>query len=443
MANLKLKHIIPITILLGFIFTENTFGQFENDTCISFGEAFSRSAKEASAVQIANARIGEAEADYSEAKSLFRPRVTGFGRSGAGSTSVVDSAISNQLGLRASQRIFDFGDSKYAKLAASSDLESREYEAAREANTAIVNTALAILQLQRVSAQQDLTEARRDFFVQLSDATSKLLDEGGATITETANIASRSAETDAFNLELQFQKERAQTVIQSDIQSNIPICEHKLDIDKIVPNDLSIFADDQLIDRVIMDNPTIKALEKRIDTLDALNKRSKRERLPVLEVVGTSSYSSFDGFDNFGFRNRVGLNVSVPLVGGALRSNAKRSAIRLNISVVEKNRAEKELEESIKITLKRIASLQAQIPQLKIIEEQIYLQFQSTEKEQIIGTKTLSDFIDIRLQYEQAGLRRIDSEFELQREKLTLLEMTGVLQRTFAAQINENTLFPN
>ena len=112
-------------------------------------------------------------------------------------------------------------------------------------------------------------------------------------------------------------------------------------------------------------------------------------------------------------------------------------------SVVEKNRAEKELEERIKITLKRIASLQAQIPQLKIIEEQIYLQFQSTEKEQIIGTKTLSDFIDIRLQYEEAGLRRIDSEFELQREKLTLLEMTGALQRTFAAQVTEDSLLPN
>ncbi len=436
MAIFKMKYGLPAALLLALSVSAPSWGQiggqFESEACISIGEAFKRAASGAPGVQIATARIGESEADFSEAESLFRPRVTGFGRSGAGNTSIVDTGVSNQLGARASQRLFDFGDAKYARLAARSDIEAREYEADREANSAIVQTALAILQLQQVSAQQELTYARRNFFAQQYEASNKLLNEGGATITEIANIASRLAETDAFNLELKFQKERAETEIQSDIQSNIPICEHKLSIEKLVPNSLSIFAEGTAVDTAIANNPSLKALEKRIENLDALNERQKRDRLPVLEVVGTSSYSSFDGFDNFDFNNRVGLDVSVPLIGGTFRSSTQRASARLNVSRAEKNRAERELEELIKITLKRIRSLEAQIPQLKIIEEQMFVQFESAQREEVIGTKTLSDIIDIRLQYEQAGLRRINNEFDLEREKLNLLEMTGVLQKTFA-----------
>jgi len=154
----------------------------------------------------------------------------------------------------------------------------------------------------------------------------------------------------------------------------------------------------------------------------------------VIEVVGTSSYSSFNAFDDFDFNNRIGVDVSVPFTGGTLKSDAARATARLNLSRAELNRAEKELEERIKITLKRIRSLEAQIPKFKTIEEQMFIQFEAAQTEETIGTKTLSDIIDIRLQYEDAGLRRINGEFELQREKLTLLEMTGVLQKTFAPQ---------
>ena len=118
--------------------------------------------------------MNEASADVTQARSLFQPRVSGFGRSGAGNTGIVDSGVSNQVGARASQRIFDFGDAKYARLAARSELESREFEADQEANSAIVQTALAILQLQQVSEQQELTKARRDFFAHQYEATNNL-----------------------------------------------------------------------------------------------------------------------------------------------------------------------------------------------------------------------------------------------------------------------------
>jgi len=126
--------------------------------------------------------------------------------------------------------------------------------------------------------------------------------------------------------------------------------------------------------------------------------------------------------------------VSVPFAGGTLKSDAQRAGARLNLSLAERSRAERELEERIKIALKRVRSLEAQIPQFKIIEQQMFIQFEAAQTEETIGTKTLSDIIDIRLQYEEAGLRRINGEFDLEREKLTLLAMTGVLQKTFGPE---------
>jgi len=226
---------------------EPSFSQTPSDACISIGEAFQRASTRAPNFQIAKARLGEASADVTEAKSLFRPRVSGFGRSGAGDTGIVDSGVSNQVGARASQRVFDFGDAKYARLAARAELESREYEADQEANNAIVQTALAILQLQQVSEQQALTEARRAFFERQYDATNNLLDVGGATLTDSANIASRLAEAEAFYLELEFLKERAQTEIETDVDSQLPMCEQRMDVAKLVPNSFDLFSTETAI----------------------------------------------------------------------------------------------------------------------------------------------------------------------------------------------------
>jgi len=414
--------------------------QTADEVCLTFGEAFTRAATRAPSFQIATARADEAFADVTAAKSLYRPRLSGFGRSGAGNTGIVDSGVSNQLGARASQRIFDFGDAKYARRAAKSELESRKYEAEEAANIAIVQTALSILQLQQVSAQQALTEARRDFFARQYEATNKLLDVGGATLTDAANIASRLAETDAFYLELEFSKERAQTEIESDTESPFPLCEQRLDVTKLVPDGFGLFSTETAVATAVSNNLALKALDKRVETLDAQKERQKRSRLPVIEIVGTSSYSSFDGFDNFDFANRVGVDVSIPFAGGTLKSDAQRAGARLSLSLAERNRAERELEERIKIALKRVRSLEAQIPQFKIIEEQMFIQFEAAQTEETIGTKTLSDIIDIRLQYENAGLRRINGEFDLEREKLTLLSMMGVLQKTFGPQRADYTL---
>ena len=65
-------------------------------------------------VSVAQARVQRAEADLAEARSLRRPQLSTFGRSGVGDTGLTTNQNDNQVGLRLSQRVFDFGDARLA-----------------------------------------------------------------------------------------------------------------------------------------------------------------------------------------------------------------------------------------------------------------------------------------------------------------------------------------
>jgi len=59
------------------------------------------------------------------------------------------------------------------------------------------------------------------------------------------------------------------------------------------------------------------------------------------------------------------------------------------------------------------------------VEEQTRLQFEAAQIEQKAGAKTLRDLVEIRLEYEQAGFQRIRTKYDLMREQLQLLTLTG------------------
>ena len=42
------------------------------------------------------------------------------------------------------------------------------------------------------------------------------------------------------------------------------------------------------------------------------------------------------------------------------------------------------------------------------------------------SVRTLQDLIEVRLEYEQAGLTRIGAEFEVERQLIVLLEQVGI-----------------
>ena len=395
----------------------------ELQSCLSLGDAMSLSAGRDPEVLIAKANEQDADAGVIEARSLYRPQISAFGRTGFGETGAVDNSVSNQVGLRASQRILDFGDSKYARRAALANLEASVEDTKQAKSQAALETGLSWLELREAREQIELTQARRDYFSRQLEAVDRALEQGGATRTERASVASQLADAEGFVLELEFRRDRAKTEILIDTGSVQNPCSGD---DFLEERSFSLESKAFATDLALSNNPQIIALRKRSDALKAERERQSRSRLPVIDLVATGSYSSFNRFENFEFRDRVGVDVSIPLYSGnALKAGNQRAQARLSISQNQTLNIERQLQENIEISIRRIKSLGYQLETREEVEKQTRLQFEAAEIEQGAGTQTLRDLVEIRLDYEQAGLQTIRTRFDLMRERLNLMSLTA------------------
>jgi len=397
--------------------------------CLTLSDVLQLSAQRDPSVLIARGLETEAESQIKEAKSLFLPRVSAFGRSGAGDTGIVDSGVSNQAGLRASQRIFDFGDAKYARRSAQSDFEASVQDTEQARLTAARETGRTFLALLEAEEQIALTSRRREYFAQQLAATDRLLEGGAATRTERAAVASQLADAESFVLELKFRRESALAQVQIDTESRVNHCASEIETNNLLKNNfLQLRNEDVAAQRAISNNPNIKSLDKRADSLEAAKEREQRSRLPILEVVATGAYSSLDGFNQFDFQERIGLNVTVPLyAGNAINARRQGAGAREAVARGRVLDAQRQLRKDVSIGYRRIASLEKQLISRQDVEAQTLLQFEAAELEQKAGTQTLRDLIEIRLEYERAGLQTLNIKYELERERLNLLSLTATL----------------
>jgi len=396
-----------------------------SQSCLSFDDVLKLSAQRDPNVLISRAQQSEADADIKDAKSLFRPQISAFGRSGFGDTGVVDSSISNQIGLRASQRIFDFGDSKYARQAASAGFEASQEETRQAGLDAAQRAGFSYLELAEAQEQIQLTTHRRDYFKRQLASIDSLLTRGAATRTERAAVASQLADAEAFVLELNFRKEQALTQISIDTGTDARLCQSGAIGPDLNQRMADLSNPETAAQIALQRNPNISALEKRAESLEANRKREKRSRLPAINLVATGSYSSIGGFDQFSFRDRIGVDVSVPLYSGnAIGARNQRASARQAIAQGQLLDAERQLRKNVSIGYRRVLSLKNQLLSREDVEKQTRLQFEAAEIEQTAGTKTLRDLVEIRLEYEQAGFERIRTKYDLMRQQLQILTLT-------------------
>jgi len=398
-------------------------------SCLRLEDVLKLSSQRDPSVIIARAQERAADADITDAKSLFRPQISAFGRSGFGDTGVIDSSISNQVGIRASQRVFDFGDSKFAKQAASFGYEASLEETRQAQYQAALGTGLFYLEWIEANQQIETTKRRREYFARQLESIDSLLERGGATRTERASVASQLSNAEAFVLEIQFRKEQALTQVQIDTGSRSQLCATQPAETTLATQFKNLGNPESAAQYALANNPLIKSLEKQADQLEAVKNREKRSRLPIIDIVATGSYSSIGGFDQFEFRDRIGVDVSVPLYSGnAIGARNQRAAARQSIARGRVLDAQRQLRKDVSITYRRILSLQSQYESRLDVEEQTRLQFEAAEMEQGFGTKTLRDLVEIRLEFEQASLETIRTKYDLIRQQLQLLVLTSNLK---------------
>ena len=398
------------------------------NSCLTFSKAVRLAALTDPAISTRQARLSQAEADVQEAKSLFRPQISAFARTGVGDVGLIDSAIQNQAGLSVSQRILDFGDAKLAKRAARYSVDASEYDIQQAELAAGVDASAAMLDMLQAQGAMAFTGDRRQYFQDQLDAVEALLEGGGATVSERAEVAAQLASAQTFFLDLQSQFEQAETRLTIDIDQTPVICTAPILEAEFKTLGDELGSIDVAVNKAVYQAPELRALSARADSLDAQSKREKRARLPVISVVGSAAYSSIGSSDNFGIQERVGLDVSVPIFSGkALGARSKRARGRQAEARSELAERKRQLEEDVRIAYRRIASLEAQLITGQNFEDRSRELFEFAEFEYNAGTRTLPDLVEIRLEYEQAGLSKLRLKYQLLREKLRLYSLTGTL----------------
>lgn len=434
---------ICIAASAAFALTTSAFAQIAvpdedrpstQDICLSLKTALILSAKQDPSVTIARAEETEAEADIITARSLFRPQISAFARTGTGNVGLTDSILQNQVGVRASQRIFDFGDAKFARSAARFGFKASQFDLRQTQLQAAFNTGVAYLQAARAQEQIKVTQERRDFFAQQLESVDILLRQGAATRTERANVASRLADAEASGLELQFALDSAKTQVQLDTGLLPQICDEADHSNFLNALSSSITDRDSAVTIALDKNPNVEALKNRVLGLNSERKREKSSRFPIISVTGTSAFSSAGSITDLDQQNRIGLDVSFPLYSGnALGAANQRVGAQQAAAEGRVQELERQLTEEVSIAYQRIASLGKQLISRSEVEKQSRLRFEAAQIEYGAGTRTLSEFIEVRLEYEQAAIQRINVEYAMLGEQLEFLTLTAQLPIVFDA----------
>ena len=400
--------------------------QAANEQCLGFAEGLVLAAARAPEVDGARAREAEARADLREAGSLRRPQVSSFGRSGVGDTGLTSSQIDNQLGVRLSQRVFDFGDSRLALEAAQGSVDQRSFDVRDQQSQAAYAVADAYLTQLEAQAMIGVIAHRRDYFERQRAAVEGLLRLGGATRADNAQIAAQLASAEADMLELEFMVERAATRIRDYTGQSSAPC-GPAQVGAVLDAQLAgLNSVDDVVESALTANPQIGSQRSAIRSLEAQRERQRRARLPVVEVVGIVSYVYADNTQDWDVRDRVGVDVSVPLYSGsALGARNDRAQARLSQEESALHALQRNLGEEAEIAFRRSISLQAELLRRQAVADSQLNYFDAIAGEFELGLGTLPVLIDARLAYEQAALDVVSARFSLLRQRLDLMRLTA------------------
>ena len=397
--------------------------------CLAFVPALKVAALNNPNVSIAQSDLISAQADLTEAKSLRRPQASVFTRSGFGDEALVNSTIENQIGIRASQRIYDFGDSRLAKEAAQQGILAQENLVLTAQSRAMYEAGLAYIDWLDASERLRTTVNRAEYFQRELSALKLALEAGGATLSEVAEISAESADAEADRFELEFEQQQAMTRLKIATQSDLGPCENAgASVQKTVDIISNGETSASILGNALNANPDLKALRSLARKLDLEAERQSKARLPVFEVIGITSLTTDRRFDAFELRERIGFDASFPLLTGsslsAKTSKARAQASRAGSQADQERRT---LEEQVLTTHKRALLLNAQMGRRQAVIEFREMEFNAAQTGYESNIRTLPELVDIRLQLEDAQLSEIKTRYDYYRQALTLKSLSGAL----------------
>ncbi|MGJ3230771.1 MAG: TolC family protein [Oceanicaulis sp.] len=392
--------------------------------CLPLDAAIMRSFDVSGGIGTAEAERESAVADFETALALRRPQISAFTRSSLGDQGLADVQLENQVGMRVSQRLLDFGDARRARASARGAIaRSGASLLAAQVEEAATVTQVYI-DILEARAQTAEAQERARYFTERAQVTDMLIEDGLATRSEQiavyAELARSRLDVSARELEIRAATRRlaARTGVESAVACPASALPSWLD-DNFALHQLTA-------DAVTEANPDLAAARAERRRLEADYERARRSRLPAVELVAIGSYAYDDLRDEWAFRDRYGIDLSIPLYGGASiraqtdRARAARDAalrrvgsLRLQVAgEAEQIEARLLAAEVQRVHLERMVALQSE--RVEVLRGELAL-----------ALTTLDELIEARLALEDVQLRLVEARFSVLRDRVRLRALAG------------------
>lgn len=391
--------------------------------CLSVRETARLAAQNDPRIEEARADVQLAEADFSDALALRRPQLSAFARSSAGDNGLTSNQIENQVGFQVSQRLLDFGDARHARAQARNQVFAGEYGVQVQQISSAAAAITAHLRYVLALRNRDVMEEQVAYFSDLLSRLERLLQDGASTRDAVAAVRARlaAAQAETTSLELQAIEATVEVAVLTGLET--PLCGQASEGEL-----LSIALIDDPALAAVQDSPRIQGLRSAVAAAEADARRARGERLPAIDIIAIGSYAYDDFRDEWAYRDRVGIDVSVPIYqGDMLRARVDRSRAQLAREQSRLSLAERRLAQEIRAASFRIRTLRhlRQTRQEAAVTKRDELSALEVAFEG--GQRTLFELLETQVGLAEAERALNEVEFQLLSEYVTLSELTGRL----------------
>lgn len=385
------------------------------ENCITIVEVIQLARQVSPQASIAAANVDVRNSRLGEVRAGGWPQFQTYGQTFSGDTELSGTRITNQLGLRATQDLFDFSKRRLQADAARAEVRAAKASVALAQHESALAAAEAYLGLLQAQSRQVPLIAEQTTLRELVTALSELLSSGAVTSDEVRGSNARLAIIEAQIASLRLSEEEALAALQFEVgQVNVQRCLVENLRDSLTGQRYSTLGLARTIDMALLANPRLRQLDALLDARDAEREYEKRSNFPTLRAVGTLSYASDDLRNDWHVRDQIGLEFSIPIgTGGAKPARIRGATARHAAVQRERQLLTREIEKEARLATGTYdAGVQLVATRQAVVEEkaaQLTLITEAFDQ----GFRTLRDLVEVRSELTRAEIDLLDAQFSM------------------------------
>ncbi|RFB05946.1 TolC family protein [Parvularcula marina] len=419
--------------------TRETSEIFTGDGCLTMAAAVEEALNFDPRIDGARARRDAAGADVIATYSRNLPQVSLFGQTGFGDTPPLDRRRDDQIGIELRQELYSFGQRKYAKQASQHSFQAANYGIDEQQNGIAEAVALAYLEYARASSVLELATEQAAAFRQEAESAEKRLERRVITLTDASQLRSRAASTRAQLASAREAEAIARTRLEVLTDTVGLECLDEQSIRGFVapeaPRILAL-SPEQAVEEAMSNSPRLRRARSQSAAARARANEASRSNLPTLNL--TAFYQHFQEVETDIAGDvisrtededaRVGLSLNQELWnGGRTKARKAQAVAQLRSARAEEDLQRLAIDDQIRGAMARASSRKTAGEEFYEARAHARVQFESTQKEYLRGTKTLTDLVLASDEYFTTASQEIDARYGFYSSLIQLYSAMGLL----------------